>query len=55
LTRTREERDPEKIDALRRRISPDRDYAAKDTFLVHFRVDEVRPLVGERRPPQSPS
>ena len=48
LTRLREETDPEKISALRRRPSPidcPTDEAAR--FLVYFHVDRVRPLVGD--------
>ncbi len=47
LTMIRDETDPEKIQAVRRRniqrISED---AGKRKHLVHFRIDEVRPLVG---------
>jgi hypothetical protein len=38
LTRTAEETDPKKIEALRR----------PKAFLVYFKVDEVRPLVKEQ-------
>jgi len=49
LTKVREESDPEKIWALRRRplpkeCEPD---AGTKRFLVTFRVDRVRPLVGD--------
>jgi len=53
LTRTREETDQDKIRSLRRRKkSADRDEHAEKRFLVHFRVDGVRPLIGtgEDRP-----
>lgn len=48
LTKTSEETDPEKIRSIRRRNLP-REYdegAPKKQFLVHFRVDGVRPLIG---------
>jgi len=48
LTRTREETDQDKIRSIRRRnLPPDCD--EEDTqlrFLVHFRVDGIRPLLG---------
>ena len=44
LTRSNEETSPEKIDALRRRTTPDR-HPDEDKFLVTFRVDRVRPAV----------
>lgn len=48
LTKSREESDPEKIEAYRRRTV---DYTAlegveKELYLVYFRVNDVRPLVG---------
>ena len=46
LTRTKEETDPKKIQAVRRRSRGDEDTANTKVFLVHFRVDEIRPLVG---------
>ncbi len=46
LTRLREETDPEKIRALRRRSMPEVCEDDEPRFLVHFRVDGVRPLVG---------
>ena len=48
LTKTREETDPEKIQSVRRRnLPPDCDEGGtKKKFLVHFRVDGVRPLIG---------
>jgi len=46
LTWTAEETDPEKIEAMRRRSRRDEDPAKTKAFLVYFRVDEVRPLVG---------
>ena len=46
LTRIADETDADKIDELRRRCSRDTD--SDDTrHLVTFRVDEIRPLVGE--------
>ena len=46
LTRGREETDPEKVRALRRRSMPEACEDDEPRFLVHFRVDGVRPLVG---------
>jgi len=49
LTKTGEETDPERIQALRRRPSPRGLEAAEGEtrYLVTFRIDRVRPLVGE--------
>jgi hypothetical protein len=44
LTMIREETDLEKIEALRRRTAPPFDEGEK--FLVYFRIDAVRPLIG---------
>ena len=44
LTKTLEETDPQKIEALRRRRRVAEGSPARDAFLVHFKVDEVRPL-----------
>ena len=46
LTQVAEETDPKKIETLRRRSRRDEDAAATKAFLVSYRVDEVRPLVG---------
>jgi hypothetical protein len=48
LTKTREETDPEKIQSMRRRnLPPDcEEGATKKRFLVYFRVDGIRPLIG---------
>ena len=46
LTRTAEEDDPKKVEAMRRRGRRDEDPVRTKAFLVYFRVDEVRPLVG---------
>ncbi len=54
LTKTAEETDPGKIEALRRRSRSAEDFAAQNAFLVSFKVDEVRPLVKERAEPSSP-
>jgi hypothetical protein len=48
LTRLREETDPERIEAIRR---PGREYGKRtdsEKYLVYFRVDNVRPLVGDK-------
>ena len=48
LTKTREETDPEKIQSIKRRnLPPDcKEDDAKKQFLVYFRVDGIRPLIG---------
>ncbi|MHC4178741.1 MAG: pyridoxamine 5'-phosphate oxidase family protein [Planctomycetota bacterium] len=48
LTKTREETDQEKIQSIRRRnLPPECDEGdTKTRFLVHFRIDGVRPLIG---------
>jgi len=48
LTKTREETDQDRIQSIRRRNpSPERDEGDnKKRFLVHFRVDGIRPLIG---------
>lgn len=48
LTRTREETDQEKIRSIRRRNLPPEcnEGDTKKKFLVHFRVDGIRPLIG---------
>jgi hypothetical protein len=46
LTRIKEETDPEKIQAVRRRSLPAECEDQSQKFLVYFRVDEIRPLVG---------
>lgn len=47
LTRTGEETDPQKIEAMRRRSYGEHDYTGVKKFLVQFQVDEVRRLVGQ--------
>jgi hypothetical protein len=47
LTMIQEETDPEKIKAIRRRAIPRiSEQEGKNKFLVHFRIDGVRPLIG---------
>ena len=48
LTKTREETDQDKIQSTRRRnLPPECDEGdTKKRFLVHFRIDGIRPLVG---------
>ena len=49
LRKTSEETDPEVIEEIRRK--PKRDYSDssdEDTYLVYFRVERVRPLVGDK-------
>ena len=48
LTKISEETDLQKIQALRRRPLPaECGVEAESRFLVHFRIDRVRPLVGD--------
>ena len=48
LTKTGEETDPEKIQAVRRRPLPEGcDGGSQRRYLVSFRIDRVRPLVGD--------
>ena len=48
LTKVVEETDPQKIQAIRRHPLPTECGAESESrFLVHFRVDHVRPLVGD--------
>jgi len=46
LTRIKEDTDPEKIQAVRRRNLRDACEDQTKKFLVYFRVDAIRPLVG---------
>ena len=47
LTMIREETDPQKINAIRRRTVPKiSEEEGKTKYLVHFRIDGVRPLIG---------
>ena len=55
LTKTAEETDPEKIEALRRRSHVAEDFAAQGALLVSFKVDEVRPLAKEKSESNMPS
>jgi hypothetical protein len=48
LTKIGEETDPERIQAIRRRPLPaECEVEAESRYLVHFRIDRVRPLVGD--------
>ena len=50
LSKTKEDTDKKLIDELARRAMPeccDEECGAKKQFLVHFRVDGVRPLIGD--------
>ncbi len=46
LTKTGEETDPDRIKALRREGRKHRECDDSHRFLVHFKVDKVRPAVG---------
>ena len=50
LAKTREETDPDKIQSIRRRNLPSDcdEEDAKKRFLVHFRIDGIRPLIAGR-------
>ena len=43
LTKTKEEKDPQKVDAIRRKEYP---HLKGQEFLVTFKVDKVLPLIG---------
>lgn len=47
LTRTHEETDPERIEAVRRQGRKRQDRGDAVKFLVHFKVENVRSLVGD--------
>ena len=47
LTKVAEHTDPKAIEALRRRPLPAECGVEASRYLVHFRVDHVRPLVGD--------
>ncbi len=47
LKRTHEETDPERIEAVRREGRKGHDYGDALKYLVHFKVEKVRPLVGD--------
>ncbi len=48
LTKIKEETDPEKIQAVRRRNLPAGCEEGEGRFLVHFRIEGVRPLIGSK-------
>lgn len=47
LTKTGEETDPEKIEAMRRPSRKGHDYGGATQFLAYFSVERVRPLIGD--------
>jgi hypothetical protein len=47
LTRIREDSDPEAIDSLRRRTPKGCPEKALKEYLVYFRIERIRPLVGD--------
>jgi hypothetical protein len=47
LTFMREETDPQRIEAMRREGRKERDYGDAKRFLAYFRIEKVRPLVGD--------
>ena len=48
LRRIKEENDPEMIQSVRRRQLPYQCEEGRTRFLVYFRVDDVRPLIGTK-------
>ena len=56
LTKVGEETDPAKVQSLRRRSTPKLCEAkeGEKRFLVHFRIDGVRPLVGDADEEETP-
>jgi len=47
LTKTKEATDPKLIDSIRRRSVPKYGDAESTKYLVYFRIDKTRPLVGD--------
>jgi len=47
LTRTKEETDPQRIAEIRRKSRRGRQSTDLPKFLVHFKVDRTRPVVGD--------
>jgi len=47
LTKTGEETDPRKIEAMRRKERKEENYSGKKKFLVQFKVDQARRLIGD--------
>ncbi|MEN6333294.1 MAG: pyridoxamine 5'-phosphate oxidase family protein [Phycisphaerales bacterium] len=47
LTRTQEETDSQKIEEIRRENRKGRDYGDQQKYLVHFKVDGTRRLIGD--------
>jgi hypothetical protein len=50
LTKTKEEKNSPLIDTLRRREScpVDEEYMKQNRYLVHFKIDKILPLIGDR-------
>lgn len=50
LTKTKEEKNSPLIDTIRRREScpVDEEYMKENRFLVHFKIDKVLPLIGDK-------
>jgi hypothetical protein len=50
LTKTKEEKNSPLIDEIRRREScpVDEEYMKQNRFLVHFKIDKVLPLIGDK-------
>jgi hypothetical protein len=50
LTKTKEEKNTPLIDTLRRREScpMDEAYLKENRYLVHFKIDKVLPLIGDK-------
>lgn len=48
LTKVREETSPEAIDAVRRRQRGHNPVEGQHSYLVYFKVDKVRPLIGDQ-------
>ena len=50
LTKTKEEKNSPAIDDIRRRDScpADEEYMRQNRFLVHFKIDKVLPLIGDK-------
>ena len=47
LTKEREETDPELVESMKRRKTDEDSSGVSNQYLVYFRLDKVRPLVGD--------
>jgi hypothetical protein len=48
LTKTHEQTDPATIDSFRRKGGKHKAKSDEKSFLVHFHIDKIRPLIGDK-------